>query len=188
MNSSDIIALAALVFSLATFGYTVWRDRKMDARVKQVESEQDREKEDAKRRQSVASSPFFYPSDDLENSYTTTSPHGMNSWHLMDQRLLSAYKQEIGDKVPNGERIGIVLGVSGGNARRLAIGGEIEDVHLERSSERLGRVILSYPYSRDQHGNLQKIAFSFETEDGYHFDHTYETRHGHFEFRRIDPA
>ena len=33
----------------------------------------------------------------------------------------------------------------------------------------------------------QKVIFSFETDDGLQLTHSYETRHGYFEFYRVEP-
>jgi hypothetical protein len=185
----DFIALIALVVSGATFFYTAKRDRKMDERVKLVEEAQERERAEAVRRRSIASSPYFHPASELANSFTTTGGSGgMSSWHIMDQRLLSSVKPEITNHKADGARIGLVLANSGKRARRISVSGDLQDVEMEQVRETYDLLVLSYRYFKASHGQMQNIKFSFETEDGYRFEHTYETKHGHFCFRRIDPA
>lgn len=185
----DFIALIALVVSGATFFYTARRDRMMDERVKLVEEAQERERAEAVRRRSIGSSPYFHPASELANSFTTTGGSGgMSSWNIMDQKLVSQFRQEINDQVADGSRIGIILANSGKGARRISVSGDLQDVEMEQVRENADLLILSYRYFKASHGLIQNIKFSFETEDGYCFEHTYETKHGHLYFRRIDPA
>lgn len=108
----------------------------------------------------------------------------------MNGNVLSVQRKEIPKDAPEKTPVIIVLDTGGKGARRIKISGDIPDVQLKQEPDldsAHGLVFLKYPYSPPQHGKIQKVVLSFETEDGLELTHTYETRHGHFEFYRVDP-
>jgi len=190
-DTADYSKFAAIIVSLLALGYTIWKDRKMDKRMKKVEQEQEREKAEAAIRRSKASAPFFSPSKQLFGQvYETSEDGGISAWHAMNGNVLSIQRKEIPKDAPEKTPVIIVLDTGGKGARRIKILGDIPDVLLKQDPDldsAHGLVFLKYPYSPSQHGKIQKVILSFETEDGLELTHTYETRHGFFEFYRVDP-
>lgn len=77
-DAADYSKYAAIIVSLLALGYTIWKDRKMDKRMKKVEQEQEREKAEAAIRRSKASAPYFSPSKKLFGQvYETSEDEGI---------------------------------------------------------------------------------------------------------------
>ena len=190
-DTTDYSKYAAIIVSLLALSYTIWKDRKMNKRMKKVEEEQEREKAEATIRRSKASAPYFSPSKKLFGQiYETSEEGGISAWHAMNGNVLSIQRKEIPKDAPEKTPVLIVLDTGGKGARRINITGDIPDVLIKQEPDiesAHGLVYLKYPYSPSQHGQKQKVMLSFETEDGLELTHTYETRHGHFEFYRVDP-
>ncbi|MBI3987234.1 MAG: hypothetical protein HY343_09955 [Lentisphaerae bacterium] len=190
-NIMDILALLALIVSVVVFGYTAWRDRVMDRRMKQVEAEQQRAQSEATQRRSKTSAPYFLPSQAFVSNVYDRGENGQPIvWLSMNQNILSAQNQEIKKEAPKGTAVILVLDNHGKGARKIKLSGDIPDAEI-RQEPPLGSandlIFLRYPYSPSQHGQVQRISLSFESEDGYDLTHVYETRHGIFEFHRVEP-
>jgi hypothetical protein len=190
-DTADYSKYAAIIVSLLALGYTIWKDRKMNKRMKKVEQEQEREKQEAAIRRSKASAPYFSPSKKLFGQlYETNDVGGIEFWSSMSGNVLSNQRREIGEEAPEKTPVIIVLDTGGRGARRIKLSGDIPNIELKQEPEidsAAGLVFLKYPYSPAERGKKQKVIFSFETEDGLELTHIYETRHGYFEFYRVDP-
>jgi hypothetical protein len=191
-DTTDYSKYAAIIFSLLALGYTIWKDRKMNKRMKKVEEEQEREKAEAAIRRSKASAPYFSPSKKMVGQlYDTTDEGGLTVWMTRQYgNVLSIERKEIGKDAPEKTPVIIVLDAGGKGARRIKVSGDIQDLELKQEpdvSDANGLVFLKYPFTPTNHGKTQKVVLSFETEDGLELTHTYETRHGYFEFYRVDP-
>jgi hypothetical protein len=187
----DVLALLALFVSVAGLCYTVWRDRVMDRRVKQVEGEQQRAQAAAALRLSKASAPYFSPSKALIGHVYDFGENGQPIvWHGTNQNILSTQNREIKRDAPEGTMVIVVLDNHGKGARKIRLSGDIPSAEIRQEpdlSSASGLIFLRYAYSPSQHGKVQRITVSFESEDGYDLTHVYETRHGFFEFHRVDP-
>lgn len=187
----NVTALFALLVSIAGFCYTVWRDRAMAARMKRVEAEQQKQQAEVALRHSKASAPYFSPSKaPIGQVYDIGEKGQPVFWAGINQNILSTQHREIKQDIPEGTPVIVVLDNHGKVARRITLSGEIPDAHLRQEppvSGAHGLIFLKYPYSPSQHGEIQRISISFESEDGYDLTHVYETRHGFFEFHRVEP-
>jgi hypothetical protein len=108
----------------------------------------------------------------------------------MNENVLTIQNREIGREAPESIPIIFALDTGGKGARRIEVSGEIPDIELRQEPDidsANGLVFVKYAYVSSLHGKKQKVIISFETEDGLELVHTYETRHGVFEFYRIDP-
>jgi hypothetical protein len=191
-DTTDYSKYSAIIVSLLALGYTLWKDRKMNKRMKKVEEEQVREKAEAATRRSKASAPYFSPSKKMVGQlYDTTEEGGLTIWMTRQYgNVLSIERKEIGKDAPEMTPVIIVLDTGGKGARRIKVSGDIQDLEFKQEPDvpdANGLVFLKYPFTPTNHGKTQKVVLSFETEDGLELTHTYETRHGHFEFYRIDP-
>jgi hypothetical protein len=187
----DYSKYAAVLISLVALGYTVWKDHRTNRRMKKIEAEQERERQEAALRRSKASAPYFTPSKELFNMlFESRDDGGLGAWTFDKANVLTAQRKEIPKDAPEGTPVIIILNMSGKGARRIRISGDIPDFELKQEPEThgaKGRVFSKYPYKPSQHGMAQKVIVSFETEDGFDLTHTYTTRHGCFEFYRVDP-
>ena len=191
-DATDYSKYIAIIVSLLALGYTIWKDRKMNQRMKKVEQEQEREKTEAAIRRSKASAPYFSPSKKMVGQlYDTTDEGGLTVWMTRQYgNVLSIERKEMGKDALEKTPVIIVLDTGGKGARRINISGDIPGLELKQEPDvrdAHGLVFLKYPYTPANHGKTQKVVLSFETEDGLELTHTYETRHGHFEFYRVDP-
>jgi hypothetical protein len=190
-DTTDSSKYVAIFVSLLALGYTAWKDRKMGKRMKAVEQVQELEKQEAAIRHSKASAPYFSPSKQIfGHVYETKDDGGLVAWSSMNENVLSIHRKIIANTVPENTPVIIVLDTGGKGARRIRISGDMPNIELKQEpniDSAHGLIFLKYPYSPTQQGQKQKVIFSFETEDGLDLTHTYETRHGHFEFYRIDP-
>lgn len=185
----DYSKYIALVISLGTLGYTIAKDRKLENRVKQVELEQEQERAAAALRRSKASAPYFTPSKKLVHMlYEDDEDGGISAYH--GANVLSVDRREMPKDAPTNTPVIVLLDTYGKSAKQIKVNGDSPNLQLRQEPdmrEAHGLIYLKYPYVPSNHGNAQKVIISFETEDGYDLTHTYETRHGCFEFRRIDP-
>jgi hypothetical protein len=190
-DGADYAKYSAIIVSLLALGYTIWKDRKMEKRMKKVEQEQEREKSEAAIRRSRASAPFFSPSKELfAHIYERNDEGEIEIWESSSGNVLSMNHNEFPNDAEEKTPVIMVLDSGGKGARQIHISGDIQGAQIKQEPQfdgAHGLVFLKYPYTPSQHGKKQKVIFTFETEDGLTLIHTYETRHGCFEFRRIDP-
>ena len=160
----------------------------MDTRVKRIEDEQKKEKEAAALRLSKASGPYLVPTKKLFSH--VYEQEGSQFYILSGTNVLSPHQKEIVEATAEKMLIILPLDNNGKDARRIRLSGEIADIQLKQEPEMDGAnglIFIKYPYSPQQHGKVQKVIISFESMDGHDLIHTYQTRHGFFEFSRIDP-
>ena len=185
----DYTKYAALLVSFLALGYTIWKDYRTDQRMKRIEEEQEREKKETAVRRSKASAPYFSPSKKLvQMVYETTDDGGICVWH--GGNVLSIDQREIPADAPEATPVIVLLDTGGKGARHIRIAGDIPGLELKQEpdiNDAHGLLYLKYPFAPSQRGETQKVILSFETEDGLDLTHTYETRHGCFEFYRVDP-
>lgn len=182
----------AVIVSILALSYTVWKDIKTNKRMEKIEKEQEREKQEAANRRAKASAPYFTPAGKMFNMLYEEDDDGeLGVWTWANGNVLSGSRKEMPKDSPEKTPVIIPLNNSGKGARRIRLSGDIPDVELKQEPDipdANRTIFLKYPYSPAQHGKTQKITLTFETEDGFDLTHTYETRHGFFEFRRINPA
>jgi len=188
---TDWSKYVAIVVSILALGYTILKDTRTNKRMAKIEKEQEREKHEAANRRAKASAPYLTPLRKMFNMiYETNDDGGMGGWSGMNANVLSITRKELTKDVPEKTPVILPLENSGKRARRVRISGDIPEVELRQEPEMRsanGIIFLKYPYSPSEHGKTQKVILKFETEDGLELTHTYETRHGCFEFHRIDP-
>jgi len=159
--------------------------------MKKVEQEQERERSEAVIRRSRASAPYFSPSKQMVGHvFESSDDGGLSAWNMRQGNVLSIMHSEFGKDAPDKTPVIVLLDTNGKGARRIRISGDIPGVELKEEpdvNDAHGLVFLKYPYTPSQHGKTQRVILSFETEDGFELTHTYETRHGHFVFNRVDP-
>jgi hypothetical protein len=108
----------------------------------------------------------------------------------MKGNVLSSYQNEILKTAPEKTLVILPLDNNGKVARKIRLSGDISDIEIKQEPDMSGSnglIFVKYPYSPQQHGKLQKVIISFESMDGHDLTHVYQTRHGFFEFTRIDP-
>jgi hypothetical protein len=181
----------AILLSILTLGYAISKDIRLDRRVKKIEEDQAKEKEAESVRRSKASAPFFIPTQDLfGHIYERNDDGGTGLWSVLGGNILYNQRQEVSKNLTAGNMVILVVSNSGKNARKIRLSGDITGIVIKQEPEMSGarhRVFFKYPFSPVDRGKTQKIIISFETDDGYDLTHSYETRHGFFELRRIDP-
>ncbi len=203
------LPLIAILLTILNFAYTLLKDYRLDARskkeeakrlekekrledrVKEVEEAQEREKKAELTRRSKASGPYLHPSQDLFSHLCEHAPDGkMWMYPAGGGRVLCVHERETGKDVEKGEPIFMVIENTGQPARNIRFSGDVTGISIGKEPDMdssAHRQFLRYPFDPEQRGKVQKIVMSFETPDGYDLVHTYETRHGFFELRRIDP-
>lgn len=189
-DNPDYTKYAAIIISIVTLVYTFLKDRKTEVRLHKVEEQQEREKAQAALRRSRASAPFFSPSRKLFGQVYDTNEEGIIAWHSMAENLLSTQRNQVSKELADKYPIIMVLDTGGKGARRIEISGDIPEFELRQEPDLNGAhelVFAKYPYAPANHGKIQKVILTFETEDGLELTHTYQTKHGFFEFFRIDP-
>jgi hypothetical protein len=181
----------AVIVSILALGYTILKDIRTNKRMEKIEKEQEREKQEAANRRAKASAPYFTPLGQMFSIlYEDDGEGGMGAWTWANVNVLSPSRKEMPNDAPEKTPVILPLDNSGKGARRIQLSGDISEVELKREPEMRdahGIIFLKYPYSPSEHGKTQKVVLTFETEDGLELTHTYETRHGFFEFHRIDP-
>lgn len=191
-SNMDWTKYAPIIISGLALAYAFWKDRKMNIRMQQVEKAQELEKQEAALRRSRASAPYFTPSTRIFSNIWEPVDNGQYSgWSATDDNVLSFQRKEVGKEVPENTPIIFVVDTGGKGARRISVSGDIPGLKIQQEPDinaANNLVYFKYPYVPSKHGMKQKVSFSFETEDGDKLTHTYETRHGFHEFKRIDPA
>ena len=181
----------AILLSILTLGYAISKDIRLDRRVKKIEEDQAKEKEAERLRRSKASGPYFIPSKDLfAHIYEQNDGGGVGLWSVMGGNILYHDRQQVSDNLTAENVVILVVFNAGKNARRIRLTGDIPGIVVKQEPDISGtghRIYFKYPFVPADLGKTQKIIISFETDDGYDLTHTYETRHGFFELRRIDP-
>jgi len=182
---------AAVIISIFALGYTIWKDHKTNKRMERIEKEQEREKQEAANRRAKASAPYFTPSGKMIDMLYEEDENGdLGAWNWANVNVLSQSRKEMPNDAPKKTSVIVPLNNTGKGARRIRLSGDIPGVQLKQEPDvrdAHGIIFLKYPYSPSEHGKAQRVIFTFETEDGLELTHTYETRHGFFEFHRIDP-
>lgn len=188
---TDWSKYVAVIISILALGYTIWKDYKTNKRMEKIEKEQEREKQEAANRRAKASAPYFTPSGKMFGILYDADENGdLGAWNSMNANVLSPSQKEMPNDAPEKTPVIVPLNNSGKGARRIRLSGDIPEVELKQEPDMRdahGIIFLKYPYSPSEHGKTQKVVLTFETEDGLELTHTYETRHGFFEFHRIDP-
>jgi hypothetical protein len=88
---TDYSKYVAIIVSLLALGYTIWKDRKMNKRIRKVEKEQEREKAEAEIRRSKASAPYFSPSKKMVGQlYEITDEGGLITFTGKSYRVKEA--------------------------------------------------------------------------------------------------
>ena len=180
----------AILLSILTFGYTFWKDFRLEKRLKTIEEEQAKEKTAERIRRSKASSPYFVPSKDLFSYVTEQGEGSMGMWRVLGGNVLYHDRKEVSDALKDNDPVIFVIDNLGKAARKIRLSGDITGITLKQEpdmSDSRRRLFLKYPFVPVNRGKEQKIVFSFESEDGYDLTHIYQTRHGFFELTRIDP-
>ena len=186
----EMLPLVAILLSILTFGYSFWKDFRLERRLKTIEEEQSKEKAAENIRRSKASSPYFSPSKDLFSYVTEQSEGGMGMWRVLGGNVLYHDRKEVSKEMKSDDVVIFVIDNLGKSARKIRLTGDIAGIVLKQEpdmSDSHRRLFFKYPYVPATHGKEQKIIISFESEDGYDLTHTYLTRHGFFELSRIDP-
>lgn len=106
--------------------------------------------------------------------------------------ILEPGQSVIAESVAAGTDIGLDVANDGEEVRDISDdwadgqGIEILPWGLRHDASRASRI--NYRYDPKRHGVRERITIRFETLDGLKLHHVYETRHGHCELRRVDPA
>jgi hypothetical protein len=171
--------------------YTFLRDRKTEARLKLLEKEQERERAEAALRRSKAAGPCYELAKKTPSAIYFAQLDGHVGFLPTRERIVLSAANRVADQtIPKNERIVLLLANIGSTPRMPRVAGEIAGAEIEDECdepEAHGLSLFAYPYDPESHGKVQKVEVSFETHGGERFTHIYETRHGFFEFRRIDP-
>lgn len=141
-------------------------------------------------RHSKASSPYLVPSGSLVDGVhdETDKPYEFSCWH--HPNVLTLQNKEIPREMPEGKTVIVVLDNNGKGARKIELSGDVVGGQIRQEPKieaAHGLTFFKYPYDPKSHGKQQRIEISFETEDGHRLTHVYLTKHGYFEFRRIEP-
>ena len=122
----------------------------MDARVKQVEVEQQREKEEAALVHSKAFAPYFSPANVLVNHVYDFGENGhLICWNGMGKNVLSTQNREITKDAPEDTSIILVLDNNGKGARKVILSGDIPKAEIRQEPDvdsARGLIFLRYPY------------------------------------------
>lgn len=204
MEYISILALIlSIVLPLASFFYTVYRDRVKDARdlledqrnrerdkrMLKVEEEQKREREAAELIRSRAESPFFVVFDASGCDLIDRDELGIErNFNTMSGYILCDDVQRIPERYPKGDPVFLPIENRGKSARNLRITSAGEEIKLRRNRRIEPEfTYLLYDYDPDRYGEPMDFVFSFETEDGRQGAHTYRTRHAQWTIERVDP-
>lgn len=184
----DYVKYSPLGISLLTLFYTIIKDYRTNKRLKRVEQEQAREKQEEKLRRSRASAPFFCPSKIPISAVYESDGDGYFAWIVLKNNVLCSLRNEIDKSQQDTGKIILPLDTIGKMAKSVAVSGDIPDLEIKQETPGSNDLIfLKYTYCPANHGKSQKVNLDFETEDGYKLTHIYQTRHGFCEFKRIDP-
>ncbi len=184
------LPFVAILLSILTFGYTFWKDIRLERRLKQVEDSQEKERKAEAIRRSKASAPYFVLSPDLFGRTVEQGEKGEAwMWRTDGGNILYQQRHEVSEKLEANDPVVLVIENIGKDARKIHLSGDITGIALkvEPPMDPTRRLFFKYPFVPANRGKVEKIIISFETEDGYDMTHTYQTRHGFFELARIDP-
>lgn len=170
--------------SVATLGLFVWAVFERCTRKRL-----DNELQEIKRR---GDAPFLTVSNaNFQRLHYELKQNEVNVWHATNGNVLSCIRNEVGNDMPKGLPVILVVDNAGQSARGVTIKLDGEEIAYKREvdfSDSQGLYFLEYPYDPGKRGKEQKLTFSFETDSGVQDTHVYITRHGMRFLKRIDPA
>jgi hypothetical protein len=143
------------------------------------------------RRRSLDDSPYLTPSNERFNGVTFPGEKPGETYWLPagGAALLCFLKNEIGDKVPEGTEIYMVLDNKGSSAQEIKITLDEQPIKLlPFDFENQTNPGIVYPLNPQIRGKEQVVSLSFLARNGSRDTHLYVTRHGFRIFKRIDPS
>jgi hypothetical protein len=119
-----------------------------------------------------------------------TATRGIQMASTIGGPVLASNRREIPKDCPMGTAIYVVVENLGEDARwtRVEIDGVPAALGQEPDfSSARGLQFLAYEYNPAKHGQPQAVRLTFETGSGVQDTHIYETLHGIYSLKRIDP-
>jgi hypothetical protein len=152
----------------------------------------DKAEQDLKQIKRRGDAPYLVPSGTVFGQlYFAAGDGEIRAWHVTLGNVLSFQRNEVGSECPAGNPVILVVDNTGESARGIVVKLDGEEISLKREADlndAHGLYFLEYPYAPEKRGQEQRIAVSFETQNGVQDTHRYITRHGFRVLQRINPA
>ena len=122
--------------------------------------------------------------------YDEADGGGLCGWSAHQGNFLYAQRHEVSKDIKDGDSVILLLDNCGESARNIKLETDLKNCRLCREVDidnAHGLDFVKYDFERAKLGVLQTIKLSFEAPSGFKGTHVYETIHGQFHFKRVNP-